>query len=366
MRAGGILLRAWAALLLAPGAAPAQWTVEAAAGRATHDPVSARVSTTSASLGVAWEGGEVGWGYVSGGAPIQGDGPGWGAGGAGAWLGVRRGLLQLGVSAAGHGYAYGSSGPNPAGSGGTLELLPTLAWRRGPLSAEISSGFSGAVDAIGDSTDTRGFHDSAARLSLLVAEGVTVGGDARLLRGEGGDWPYAGGSAELSRPWGGAWAYAGAWLSEDQPEPAAAYGLGVRVRVLDRTEVQAGLRQEPFDPLYWSTPRRTWSLSLSRSLGRRPAEAASPRLLPQLSGGWAVFRLPLDASAAPPMVMGDFSGWQPVAMSPEGGEWVARVQVPPGAHHYAYRLADGTVLVPQGVPSVDDGFGGRSAVLVVP
>ncbi|HEX6369026.1 MAG TPA: glycogen-binding domain-containing protein [Longimicrobium sp.] len=361
----GTLLAA-CALFLAPAAAPAQWTVEASAGRAVHDPVAARVSTTSASLGVAYDDEDVGWGYLSGGAPLEGGGPGWGAGGVGGWIGLRRGALQLGLSTSGHGYAYGSAGPNPSGGGGTVELLPTLAWRRGIVLAEVSSGFAGAYDALGDSSHSRGFHDSAARLAFTVAEGVTVGGDARWVRGEGGDWPYAGGSAELRRPWGTAWAYAGAWLDEDRPDPSAAYGAGVRLRVMNRTDVQATVRQEPFEPLYWNAPRRTWGLSLRRTLGREARRALPAMNLPDVSGGWAVFRLPLAQHARPPMVMGDFSGWQPVAMSPEGREWVARVRVRPGVHHYAFRLADGSTLVPQGVPSVDDGLGGRSAVVMVP
>lgn len=356
---------ACAALLLAPGAAAAQWTVEATAGRAVHDPVSARVLTTSASLSLAYEAPAGHWGYVSGGAPLEGGGPGWGAGGLGGWLGVRRGALQLGLSAAGNGYAYGEAGPNPAGSGGTVQLLPTLAWRRGMVAAEVSSGFSGAVDVLGDSTDRRGFHDSAAQLSLSPVDGVTVGGSARWVRGEGGDWPYAGGSAEVNRPWGGAWAYAGAWMGDEQPDPVAAYGLGVRVRVLPRTDVQAAVRQEPFEPLYWTAPRRTWSVSLSRTLGRQRPAAPAIRV-PAVSEGWAVFRLPRADHAQPPMVLGDFSDWQPVAMTDENGAWVARVRVAPGAYHYAYRTADGQVVVPEGVPTVDDGFGGRSAVLVVP
>jgi hypothetical protein len=314
---------------------------------------------------VAWDGGGE-WGYLSGGAPLEGRGPGWGAGGGGGWIGIDRGRLKLGISAAGHGYAYGRSGPNPSGGGGTVELLPTLAWRRGIVHGEVSSGFSGAVDALGDSSDTRGFHDSAARLAVSPVAGLTVGGDARWVRGEGGDWPYAGGSAELRRPWGTAWAYAGAWMGSDHPEPAAAYGAGVRVRVMDRTDVQASVRQEPFDPLYWTAPRRTWSVSLSRTLGRpRPALGAS-RALPAVSNGWALFRLPLRGHDAAPSVLGDFSQWQPVAMTPEGGAWVARVRVAPGVYHYAFRAADGRMLVPEGVPTVDDGFGGRSAVLVVP
>jgi hypothetical protein len=269
------------------------------------------------------------------------------------------------VSAAGHGYAYGESGPNPSGSGATVELLPTLAWRGGAVAAELSSGFSGAADVLGDSTEQRGFHDSAARLSFNPVAGLTVGGEGRWVRGQGDHWPYAGGSAELRQPWGTAWAYAGAWLDEEHPDPAAAYGVGLRVRAISHTDVQASVRQEPFDPLYWTAPRRTWSVSLSRALGRRRDRAPTPRL-PDLSNGWVTFRLPMAEHAQPPVVLGDFSTWEPVAMTPEGREWVARVRVQPGAYHYAFRTADGQTVVPAGVPSVDDGFGGRSAVLVVP
>lgn len=357
---------ACAALLLAPAGAAAQWTVEAAAGRAVHDPVSARVLTSSASLGLSYEGDGGQWGYVSGGAPLEGAGPAWGAGGAGAWLGIRRAAVQVGVSASAHGYAYGRSGPNPAGSGGTVHLLPTLSVRAGALAAEVSSGFSGAVDVLGDSTDQRAFHESTAQLALSSADGVTLAVDGRLLRGDGGDWPYAGGSAELRRGWGAAWIYAGTWLGDDHPRPAAAYGAGLRLRVLPRTDLQGTVRQEPFDPLYWTAPRRTWSVSVSRSLGRPPrAERRAPGL-PVLSEGWAVFRLSRARAAEAPVVIGDFSAWEPVAMTDEGDAWVARVRVDPGAYHYAFRTADGQVVVPEGVPTVDDGFGGRSAVLVVP
>jgi hypothetical protein len=219
-----------------------------------------------------------------------------------------------------------------------------------------------AAEVMGDSTATRGFHDSAARLALTVARGVEVGGDARLLRGEGGDWPYAGGTAELRRSWGGAWAHAGSWLG-DHPSPAASYGAGVRVRVTRGASVQASVRQEPFDPLFWSTPRRTWNLQVSRTLGPPRQRAA---LLPAVAAGEAVFRLARRDHAEAPSVLGDFSGWEPVAMAAEGEWWIARVPVTPGAHHFAYRLADGQLMVPPGLPTVDDGFGGRSAVVVVP
>ncbi len=353
-----------AALLLASPAAAQGWTAEATAGRALHDPVAARVATTSASLGLGFQG-TGRWLYLSAGVPVQGSGPTWSAGGLGGWLpfSTVQGV-DLGLNASVNGYAYGASGPNAGGTGGTAELLPTLGWRRGALSASLSSGLSTATDVTGDSSTTRGFHDSAARVAFALSHGVEVGGDARLLRGEGGDWPYAGGTAELRRAWGGAWAHAGSWLGGDHPRPAASYGAGVRVRVMAGASVQASVRQEPFDPLLWSTPRRTWNLQVSRALGRQ--RQSPPPLLPEVVRGEAVFRLPRKDHAEPPAVVGDFSGWQPVRMVADGDWWVARVRIAPGAHHFAYRLSDGQMMVPPGVPSVDDGFGGRSAVVVVP
>lgn len=353
-----------AALLLASRAEAQGWSAEAAAGRALHDPVAARVATTSASLGLGYQG-TGRWLYLSAGVPVQGSGPTWSAGGLGGWLpfSAVQGV-DLGLNASVNGYAYGASGPNAGGTGGTAELLPTLGWRRGGLSASLSSGVSAATDVTGDSSTTRGFHDSAARLTFALSEGIEVGGDARLLRGEGGDWPYAGGTAELQRGWGAAWAHVGSWMGGDHPRPAASYGAGVRVRVMAGASVQASVRQEPFDPLFWSTPRRTWNLQVSRTLGRQ--RQTPPPLLPEVVLGEAVFRLPRKDHAEPPAVVGDFSGWEPVQMVADGEWWVARVRIASGVHHFAYRLADGQMMVPPGVPSVDDGFGGRSAVVVVP
>ena len=353
-----------AAALLAPAAAAAQgWTVEAAAGRAVHDPVSARVSTVSASLALSYDG-RGRWLYGTGGAPLEGGGPAWGAAGAGGWLGIRRDAVQLGVSASAHGFAYGAAGPNPAGGGGSVDVVPRAAWTRGAWTIEAGSGFAGAVDVTGDSSGVRTFSATDARVGTAMAGGWAASAEARLLVGEGDAWPYAGAAVEVERPWGGGWAYAGRWLADGHPAPADAYGVGVRVRAMAGTEVLAALRQEPLDPVYWSTPRRTWSLSLRRSFGGRRSASVAP--VPDVDRGWAVFRLPRRNARDAPELIGDFSGWQPVAMTAEGDAWVARVRLEPGAYHYAFRMADGAVVVPDGLPAVDDGFGGRSAVLVVP
>ncbi|HEU0012083.1 MAG TPA: glycogen-binding domain-containing protein [Longimicrobium sp.] len=358
-RAGLVL-----AALLAPALLPAQgWVVEAGAGRALHDPVSARVSTTTASMGASYQG-AARWLYLNAGLPLSGGGAGWGAAGAGTWLGVTRGRFPAGIAAGGHAFGYGAAGPNPSGGGATLELIPTVFSTVGQVTVQAGSGFVGVVDVLGDSTDARPYLQSHARAGYAAAQGVDVGAEARHLLGAEGAWPYLGASAELRQAWGGAWAYAGRWL-DGIPSPATAYGVGVRVGVVRGTEVQASLRQEPVDPLYFGTPRRTWGVQVTRAIGRRAAHPPAG-LLPEIVPGEAVFRLPRRDYPEAPAVLGDFNDWQPVPMQAEGEHWVARLRVAPGVHHYAFRLADGTVHVPAGIASVDDGFGGRSAVLVMP
>jgi hypothetical protein len=361
---------ALAAALSAPLPLAAQgWTVDAAAGRAVHDPVSARIGSTVASLGLSWEGGQgVRWLYLSAGGPLGGPGPAWGAGGAGSWLGVERGALALGASVGAHVFGYGSSQGTPEGGGATVELLPTVALTLGSVRAELSSGFVGTADVAGDSTESRGVHESGARLSWMGTEGVELAAQARYLRTQEGDFPYAGVSGAYERGRLGAWGYVGSWLDGDLPDPAEAFGAGVAYEVIPRTRLQLSWRQEPVDPVYFGTPRRTWTVQVSRSIGRAGDRSppSAPSAAPVVRDGWAVFRLPAAAHPAAPSLVGSFTAWKPVAMSMEGGFWTARVQVQPGAHHYGYRADDGAFFVPAGVPTVDDGMGGTSAVLVVP
>ena len=356
-----------AALLAPPVLASAQgWTVDAAAGRAVHDPVSARVGSTVASLGLSWDGGrDAPWLYLSAGTPLGGPGPAWGAGGAGAWIGARRGPFELGASLGAHVFGYGASQGSPDGFGGTLEVIPAVAVTRGSLRAELSSGFVGTADAVGDSSSNRVVHESGARLSWSGAPGVELAAQARYLRADSGDFPYVGGAAGYERGRLGVWGYAGTWLHDDFPAPSEAFGAGASYEVIPRTRVQLSFRQEPVDPVYFGTPRRSWSVQVSRAIGRRPPPAA-PRALPELSSGWAVFRLPARGHADAPSLVGDFSGWRPVAMTEENGFWTARVRLAPGAYHYGFRSAAGEFFLPEGTPGVDDGFGGTSAVLVVP
>ncbi|MBI4420140.1 MAG: hypothetical protein HY560_04880 [Gemmatimonadetes bacterium] len=66
-------------------------------------------------------------------------------------------------------------------------------------------------------------------------------------------------------------------------------------------------------------------------------------------------------------LVADWTGWQPVPMqrAPDG-RWVLRVTLAPGIHRFNLVVDGERWIVPGGVASVDDGFGGKTSLLVVP
>jgi hypothetical protein len=125
----------------------------------------------------------------------------------------------------------------------------------------------------------------------------------------------------------------------------------------------AGVQREAPDPLFWNSVRRTWSVGVTRRLGR------SALSVPVVTApGVVVIRVPasdVDDGAAL-SVAGDFTNWQPTPMRREGNEWVARFTLAAGIYRFAFRTGDGDWFVPSSIPGRrDDGFGGHVAVIVV-
>ncbi|HEV2736595.1 MAG TPA: glycogen-binding domain-containing protein, partial [Longimicrobiaceae bacterium] len=248
--------------------------------------------------------------------------------------------------------------------GGTAEVIPSLEFRRGPVGVELRSGVVTTFGpVVGEWLAVTAF-DGGATVSATPAEGVQVGAVGRYMRFPEGGYPYLGGSVQLSRGPGVLWAFAGRWMSDSLDSPREGFGVGASVTPLPGLQVMGGWQQEPSDPLYLNAPRRTWSLRVSRTLGRtRPAiPALAP---PTPADGNTVIRLPAAAVAEAPSVLGDFTDWKPVPMVRNGPFWELRLPLAPGIHHYAFRTAAGEVFVPDHLPATDDGMGGKSAVLVV-
>jgi hypothetical protein len=65
-------------------------------------------------------------------------------------------------------------------------------------------------------------------------------------------------------------------------------------------------------------------------------------------------------------IAGDWNGWvsEPLVRD-ASGRWVVPAGLPPGVHRFNLRVDGERWVVPDDVPSVDDGFGGRVGLLIV-
>jgi hypothetical protein len=352
-------------------------------GRAVYDPVNAEVGAVNASVGLRYQATGLRlhtterWLYLSGGTDLGSQGPQWGAAGVGGRVAVLgRPGWDLGVDVGTSLYGYTASsyeveengGPVTVREeedwGGTAEAIPTLEFRRGPVGVELRSGVVTTFGPFeGEWLAVTAF-DGGANLSVAPAEGVLVGAVGRYMRFPEGGYPYLGGSVQLTRGPAVLWAFAGRWMSDTLASPREGYGVGASMTPLPGLQVMGGWQQEPSDPLFLNSPRRTWSLRVSRTVGR--ARPGLPALAPPTpADGATVIRLPASAVAEPPSVLGDFTEWKPVPMVRNGPFWELRLPIAPGIHHYAFRTAAGEVFVPDHLPTTDDGMGGKSAVLVV-
>ena len=90
------------------------------------------------------------------------------------------------------------------------------------------------------------------------------------------------------------------------------------------------------------------------------------RSAPRLPAG--VTRLAIRAPGATRVELaGDWNDWSPTPATRAADDiWYADIRLAPGEHRYAFRVDGRRWQVPEGAPSVDDGFGGRSALVVVP
>lgn len=110
----------------------------------------------------------------------------------------------------------------------------------------------------------------------------------------------------------------------------------------------------------YATAGVSWSFG-----GDRAWSAPVPARTPRPAAG--VTRLAIRAPAVRSVdVAGDFNEWTPVsARRAENDVWYVDLRIPPGRYRYAFRINGSEWRVPDGATAVDDGFGGRSAWIVV-
>jgi hypothetical protein len=129
-------------------------------------------------------------------------------------------------------------------------------------------------------------------------------------------------------------------------------------------------RSEP-DPLTLAAPGSgSGGLLMGRSIMSRgpeaPAAASNYEIVEATERGARVrIRIEAPESAERVEVLGDFTLWEPVAMTPRPGGWEAEIEVTPGTHRYGF-LTDDEWYLPEDEPSaVPDEWGRMTAILVI-
>ena len=123
-----------------------------------------------------------------------------------------------------------------------------------------------------------------------------------------------------------------------------------------------GGRTDP-DPLVQSVPGGQGGLAIGRRLVRfGPSKVTRVVAIGAMSGGelsggaTALFRVE-DVDAQSVGVLGDFSGWEPQAMTRDGRDWVLEIPLATGTYHFGF-LVDDVWFVPEGAPGqVSDDWG---------
>ncbi len=151
--------------------------------------------------------------------------------------------------------------------------------------------------------------------------------------------------------------------------PTTGWGGGaMTVRFTSRAALVLGGGNYASDLLQALPRGRYLSLGIRLARGRPSAWAGSSgaHALYAHDRGETELRFAVPGASRVDLVA-DWTGWQPVAMErAPHGRWLLRVTLAPGVHRFNLVVDGERWIVPQGLASVDDGFGGKTCLLVVP
>ena len=269
----------------------------------------------------------------------------------------------------------------------TLQAVPALKVGTSGLSGFV--GATGAlatsralVDATVPANDLFGAPSTAARTinASRTARGIVFGASARTVTADGetvaaglreehariDTIPTIDRSLSLALSQGRV-TLSGVLGVRAEPDVRTAFGsagLSIAMTSLASLEVAAG--SYPSNRLVATPGGRYVNVGLSLHAGSAtPHPAVEPSATPKVRDG--LTRLALRADDATTVeVAGDFTNWKPIATHrAPNGVWFVDLLVPPGQYRYAFRVNGSAWRVPDGVATVDDDLGGKSAWLVV-
>ncbi|HEX9580492.1 MAG TPA: glycogen-binding domain-containing protein [Gemmatimonadales bacterium] len=234
-------------------------------------------------------------------------------------------------------------------AGGTVAAAGTSAGSEATSAAGPTAGVWGRRGRVGATAVWTPFRLQGAWYQQAEGRVSAVVGRGRVeLTGHAG-WRGAPGASGLSSTgWGGA--NMTVWFA---PQAALVVGGG---------GYAADLLQALPQGRYLSA-----GLRFSRSRPSAWAGTSGAHALHVHARGEAELRFTVPGAASRVDFVSDWTGWQPVPLqrAPDG-RWVLRTTLPPGVHRFNLVVDGERWIVPEGFGWVDDGFGGRTSLMVVP
>jgi hypothetical protein len=277
----------------------------------------------------------------------------------------------VGASAAAGVTEYRVVTPATSGSAGGSSNRPSL-----PIVGDGggSPGASPQVSTVRVTRSAHGVSDGAVAAFGTATDAVTLAYRESRLRIA--DARYTDRTASAARVSGPVTVHASVGMRHAESERSTFGSVGALLDVGHGVAAQAVAGRYPSDPVAGTLGGRFASVGFVLRAARvaRVAPGATPASArptvtipgaPPVPDGAArlVLRAP-DARVVE--VAGDWTNWRPVAATRGAdGRWWLDVRLPRGDYRYAFRVDGGRWRVPDDAPSVDDGFSGRSAILVV-
>lgn len=358
-----------AALALPHVATAQEWRATAQVGRVNYGSTPAGAAENASMVVGLSHAAPADWVGLSAALPLGSD-PFWAV--LAGWKRVQtRGTAGILLDLTGHGFLQrqhtagslpttGLTTVNAEGAG--ADVRAGFFARRGTMVFEMRGGAAAQRSDQHGVVQSRLLPVADARLWLLRSP-VTISGEARAWWNGTERHAWTGGTLQIAEgPFivsGGA----GEWVTGGMN--GLTWTAAARAGVGHRLELQLAARGNTFDPLYLSSTGTTFSLGVSARIGRAPFAGMAP-VAPRGKDGRSVIRIALRDAAGAPSIAGDFTGWKPVPMQRDGGQWTYAAHLAPGVYHYAFIAGDGHWFVPKSVPGrQDDGMGGETAVLIV-
>ncbi len=153
---------------------------------------------------------------------------------------------------------------------------------------------------------------------------------------------------------------------------AMGWQLGVAVGPLNGVRLRLGFGEVPTGTSFYLPYRKQVLFGFEmlrtprfRPRQHEPAEVVEPLAVTMTRHEGTTTIAITARNARTVEIAGDFTGWDPVELRQERGRWVIDWPLEAGTYRCNIRIDGGAWTVPDGLPSVQDDFGGEVGVLVV-